>query len=244
VRTVLLWHEFRSARGTLLMAKDLAIILNNGSVNSAVATALAAQKFRTVMLHVEATPGAGTAPQQAPRARAAYDLQVAHFKPYREHSLSMPYLSMLESSASPQAQAPATADPRQASVAPQMTALLPLLAAAGQFAAHYQAAAIYLGLRIGPTAEELAQATEFVQVWSEILNLPCGMPDLNVEAPLLELEPWQVVDVGFNAGAPFERTWSCHDDGAEPCGACPGCRARDAAFQQAGKPDPLKKMTR
>lgn len=226
------------------MAKDLAIILNNGSVNSAVATALAAQKFRAVMLHVEATPAAGAASQQAPRARAAYDLQVAHFKPYREHTLAMPFLSMLGSPPSSQAQAPATADPRHASVAPQMTALLPLVAAAGRFAAHYQAAAIYLGLRTGPTADDLAQATEFVQVWSELLNLPCGMPDLNVEAPLLELEPWQVVDVGFNAGAPLERTWSCHEDGAEPCGACPGCRGRDAAFQQAGKPDPMKKITR
>src|SRR5215218_6231040 len=127
------------------MAKDLAIILNNGSVNSAVATALAAQKFRSVMLHVEAMPAEGAGAPQAPRARAAYDLQVAHFKPYREHTLAMPFLSMLESPGSPQAAAPAAADPRQASVAPQMTALLPMLAAAGRFAAHYQAAAIYLG---------------------------------------------------------------------------------------------------
>ena len=224
------------------MGKDLAIILNNGSVNSAVATALAAQKFRTVMLHVESMPAEGAGTQQAPRARAAYDLQVAHFKPYREHTLPMPFLSMLESPASPQAVAPAAADPRQASVAPQMTALLPMLAAAGRFAAHYQAAAIYLGLRIGPVADDLAQASEFVQVWSELLNLPCGMPELNIEAPLLELEPWQVVDIGFNAGAPFERTWSCRENAADPCGACPACRGREAAFQQAGKPDPLRGM--
>ena len=225
------------------MAKDLAIILNNGSVNSAVATALAAQKFRAVMLHVESMPAGAEAPQQAPRGKAAYDLQVGHFKPFREHTLAMPFLSALEAPTSP-ANNTAAADPRQASVAPQLTALLPLVAAAGRFAAHYQAAAIYLGLRIGPVADDLAQATEFLQVWAELFNLPCGMPELNVEAPLLELEPWQVVDVGFNAGAPFDRTWSCHEDGPEPCGACPGCRARAAAFQQAGKPDPMKKMTR
>ena len=56
------------------MAKDLAIILNNGSINSAVATALAVQKYRPVLLHVEAAPTPGS------RARAAYDQQVAHFK--------------------------------------------------------------------------------------------------------------------------------------------------------------------
>src|SRR5438552_189190 len=75
------------------MAKDLAIILNNGSVNSAVATALAAQKFRTVMLFVEA--GEQGAVAAGPRARAAFDLQVAHFKPYREHTLPMPFLSLI-----------------------------------------------------------------------------------------------------------------------------------------------------
>ena len=42
------------------MAKDLAIVLNSGSVNSAVATALAAQKYRVVLLHGEAAPRAGS----------------------------------------------------------------------------------------------------------------------------------------------------------------------------------------
>ena len=71
-------------------------------------------------------------------------------------------------------------------------------------------------------------------------NLPCDQPDLEVHAPLLELEPWQVVDLGFQVSAPFEKTWSCGEDAGEPCWACRGCRAREAAFQQAGKPDPLR----
>jgi len=85
-------------------------------------------------------------------------------------------------------------------------------------------------------------------VWNELLQLPCGRPDLDVVTPILELEPWQVVDVGVQAGIPFERTWSCLEDlagdAAGPCWACPGCRARESAFQQAGKADPLRKVTR
>ena len=53
------------------MAKDLAIVLNNGSVNSAVVTALAAQKYRPIMLHAEVEQHPGS------RVRAAYDQQVA-----------------------------------------------------------------------------------------------------------------------------------------------------------------------
>ena len=226
------------------MAKDLAIILNNGGINSAVATALAAQKYRPILVFAETAPGG------APRARAAYDQQVAHFKPFREHTLAMPFVGAVEppgrgaaSSAQPShagsAAAAAASDPRHhAPLGPQMVMLLPLVAAAVRIAAHYQAAAVYLGLRTGPRGDELAQATEYVQVWNELVQMPCDQPELELHAPLLELEPWQVVDLGFQVGAPFERTWSCVGDGPEPCWACRGCRSREAAFQQAAKPDP------
>ena len=217
------------------MAKDLAIILNNGGINSAVVTALAAQKFRIVMLFVD------TAEQPGSRARAAYDLQTAHFKPYREHTLPMPWMSILQQGSPTQP----ISDPRQvAPLAPQLVELLPFVAAAARFAAHYQAVSVQLGYRIGASGDELAEATEFFQVWDELLQLPCAQADLRVETPLLELEPWQVVDVGYQVNAPFDRTWSCTEQGSEPCWACRGCRAREAAFQQSGKPDPMRVVRR
>ena len=231
------------------MAKDLAIILNNGGLNSAVAAALAVQKYRPVMLFAETARGPG------PGARAAYDQQVAHFKPFREHTLAMPFASTLDpgrgapaggamASGASTAAAAAAPDPRHpAPLGPQMVELLPLVAAAAQVAAHYQAAAVYVGLRVGPRGDGLAQASEYVQVWNELLQMPCDQPELELQAPLLELEPWQVVDLGFQVAAPFERTWSCAGDGPEPCGACRACRAREAAFQQAAKPDPGKGTT-
>src|SRR3954469_6975087 len=114
------------------MAKDLAIVLNSGSLNSAVVTAMAAQKHRTVLLHAELGQPAGS------RARAAYDQQVAHFKPYREHTLAMPYLSGIGAAA----EQPANfTDPRQhTAVGGQLLDLLPLLSAAARYAVHYHAA--------------------------------------------------------------------------------------------------------
>jgi 7-cyano-7-deazaguanine synthase len=213
------------------MAKDLAIVLNNGSVNSAVITALATQKYRTILLFAEVGDQPGS------RARAAYDMQVAYFKPYREHTLPMPFLSLIQ----PAHENTTGMDPRHPTpIAPQMVDLLPLVSAALRFAVHYQAAAVYLGLRVGGSPDELAQATEYVQIWNEIMQLPCNQPDLMIETPLLEVEPWQVIDIGFNVAAPFDRTWSCVEGSSEPCWACRGCRAREAAFQQAGKPDPLR----
>ncbi len=215
------------------MAKDLAIVLNNGGVNSAVTTALAAQRYRPVLVYVEATSATGS------RMRAAYDQQVAHFKPYREHSLAMPFLSQTQVDGATSGLM--NADPRQSGLmARQLLEIAPLLAVAARFAAHYQAAAIYLGLRTGPNGDDLAQATEYTQIWSELLQLPCGQSELEIVTPLMELEPWQVVDVGYQVNAPFDRTWSCMEETPEPCWACRNCRAREAAFQQAGKPDPLR----
>ena len=216
------------------MAKDLAIILSNGGVNSAVAAALAVQKYRAVLVYADTRPGG------APAAKAAYDQQVAHFKPFRDHTLAMPFFAARGDAPPPPATA--AADPRiRTPLGPQMVALLPLVAAAVRFAADYQAAAVYLGLRVGPRGDELAQATEYVQVWNELVQMPCAHAELEVVTPLLELEPWQVVDLAFQVAAPLERTWSCEGDGPEPCWACRGCRARDAAFQRAVKPDPLRR---
>ena len=137
------------------MAKDLAIILNNGSVNSAVATALAVQKFRPILLHAEVNAQPGS------RARGAYDLQVQHFKPYREHALPMPFLAAVQPPDRSAVAMSAAADPRVATlVTPQVLELLPMLAAAARYAIHYHAGAIYLGLRVGPQGDALARATE------------------------------------------------------------------------------------
>jgi 7-cyano-7-deazaguanine synthase len=215
------------------MAKDLAIVLNNASINSAVATALAAQKFRPILVHAE------VAKLDPPsRRKAAYDAQVAHFKPFREHTIPMPFLNLTQDKT---LAGSISNDPRSAQpILPALREMVPLIGAAVTMAMAYEAAAIYVGLRVGPTTEDLAQATEFFQIWNEMLQLTLGRPELEIQAPLLELDAWQVIDLGFQVNAPLEKTWSCIEDQADPCGACRGCRARDAAFMQAAKPDPMK----
>lgn len=218
------------------MAKDLAVVLNNGSLNALVTTALAAQKFRPVMVYADVTGNA------AARGRAAYEQQVGHYKPYREHVLSMPYLALIQ----PQGNAAAAAvDPRQVErVTPKLLDLLPIVAAGLRFAAHYQASALYVGLRVGPEADDLAQATEFIQILNELVQLPCQQAELEIVTPLLELEGWQVVDVAYQVNAPVEKAWDCAGDATEPCWNCAGCRKREMAFQRAAKIDPLKAVVK
>lgn len=231
------------------MAKDVAIVLNSGSVNSAVVTALASQRYRPVMLHVTRGPvePPDSGEEHAPRARIAFDQQVAHFKPFREHLLAIPLVTATRSAQGrSHAGVPAELRSQAAPQAPRAgLELLPIVAAAAQLAREYEATSLYLGLRVGGGVDELAQATEYVQIWTELLQLPCGLAELEIQAPLLELEPWQVVDLGFQVNAPLDRTWSCQNPGGgDACWACPGCRQREAAFERAAKPDPLRSIKR
>lgn len=215
------------------MPKDLAVVLCDGGLNAAVTTALAAQRNRLVMLCADLGYPTGS------RRRAAFDMLVGHYRPYREHTLPMPYMLWVRRSGS---EASPNVDPRAGSeLATRLVELTPLVATAFRFAAHYEATAIYVGLRIGPDPMDLARATEYTQVWNELAQQACSLHDLDLRMPLLELEPWQVVDLGVQVGTPMEKSWSCERDTAEPCFTCSGCRAREAAFDQAAKLDPLRK---
>ena len=207
------------------MPKPLAIVLCDGRINGVVTAALAAQRHQIVLLHPE-PPG-----RPAVKSREAFDRVIEHFAPHRHHPLPMTGLAALGRPARP-----AAADPRVApNVRPTLLEQLPLVAAAARFAAHYDAASIHLDLSVGESADAYAAGSEYVQVWNELLQLPCGLAGVEVVAPLLELEPWQVVDLGVQAAAPLDLAWDCDEDGPAPCAHCPGCRARADAYRRAGR---------
>jgi hypothetical protein len=201
------------------MAKELAVILNDGSIDAAVTTALAAQKHRVAMVHVVAADPA------APRRRAAFESQATHFAAQKQWAVPL---------AGPGVDPKAEITLRQ-----ELLAALPSIALTLQAAARWDAATVHLPLRTGPSTDDLARGTEYVQIFNELLQIPCGRESIEILAPVLELDPWQVVDLGFQVDCPFELTWSCQTPGLTPCTLCPGCKAREAAFLRAVKQDPL-----
>lgn len=79
---------------------------------------------------------------------------------------------------------------------------------------------------------------EFVERMNAVLALNRGRP-VRVEAPFSALKKAQIVRLGFELGVNFTDTWSCYRGGAKPCGTCPTCVERAAAFAGAGEKDPL-----
>jgi hypothetical protein len=202
--------------------KDLAIILHDGSIESAVTTSLAAQRHRIAMIYVsDDSPG-------APRRRGAFDAQAAHFA--AQKTWITPPINL-----DPPKKEPSTTPLQQ-----KMLATIAPIGLAAQAADRWAATTLYLPLRTGPAEDDLARATEYLQIAAELLQLPCNRPDLDITAPILELDLWQVVDLASQLDTPLELTWSCQTSTTPlPCGLCPPCKSRQAAFARAAKPDPL-----
>ena len=66
--------------------------------------------------------------------------------------------------------------------------------------------------------------------------------DKNVEllAPFVKLEKWEIVKIGLDLKVPYELTRSCYKDQPIACGKCGTCRERIEAFERNGVKDPIE----
>ncbi len=76
------------------------------------------------------------------------------------------------------------------------------------------------------------------------VTLPGGCNSPRILLPFIKMTKADVLRLGLKLGVPYEKTWSCYDDGVagKPCGKCVPCQERAFAFKQVGVPDPLLKQ--
>ncbi len=80
--------------------------------------------------------------------------------------------------------------------------------------------------------------TEFLDRVNTLLALNRGTP-VTVRAPFMTLRKLDELRIGLELGVDYAHTWTCYAGGERPCGICPSCEERAAAFREAGVPDPL-----
>jgi len=82
---------------------------------------------------------------------------------------------------------------------------------------------------------------EFIQVFNELIRLGTK-PNTHIEvlAPLIDMQKYEVVRLGAELKVPFHLTWSCYKNNEQACGECGSCKRRQNAFELAEIKDTIK----
>ncbi len=62
---------------------------------------------------------------------------------------------------------------------------------------------------------------------------------ITIHAPFVAMSKADELALGVELGVDYAHTWTCYRGGEAPCGECPACVERGAAFKAAGMKDPL-----
>lgn len=74
---------------------------------------------------------------------------------------------------------------------------------------------------------------EFLDEFNELVSV--GSPDkIRIEAPCINLNKEELVELGVKVGAPMRLSYSCYKGEDEPCGVCESCVRRKRAFEKVG----------
>lgn len=214
------------------MAKSAALILSSGGLHSLILAGLASREYRVSFLHIR--DGRACAKQAA----AAFDKQVAHFKPFKSWSIEAPALRQMALSPETIGAVSVTGSDPQANLIPLRE--LQFFALAAGFAKQIHASAILWGIQFEQKqADALAHNIEYVQLANQMLELLSPEAPLLLKTPLMGLEDQQVIELGYQMGVPFSASWTCQMPIDFPCMSCPACARRIRAFRAAQLADPL-----
>lgn len=74
---------------------------------------------------------------------------------------------------------------------------------------------------------------EFLEEFNELVSV--GSPEnIKIEAPCIDLNKEELVELGVKVGAPMKLSYSCYNGEDEPCGVCESCMRRNMAFKKVG----------
>ncbi len=216
--------------------RTLAVVLASGGLDSCVAAAWAAGRYRLAMLHV------GYGQRTEAKELDCFRRQVAHFRPETSLVVDAPHLRQIGGSSLTDS---AMAIPDDETPGEVPGTYVPfrnatLLAIAVAWAEVLGAGRIVMGA-VEPDAPGYPDCRPaFFEAAGRLIDLGTRPEThIRVETPLIALSKPEVVQMGADLAAPLAMTWSCYRTEDVPCGACASCLRRTEAFRDAGMPDPL-----
>ncbi len=173
------------------------------------------------------------------RELVAFRALCEHYQPTDSIVVDLGFLPKVGKSALFDSSQPLTALNRKSEYVPFRNAIL--LGAAVAWAETVSAGGVLIGSTGGDrTCPD--NSTAFINAFQAVVN-EGTMTDrpINVVAPLIELDKAGVIKRGLELNAPFELSWSCHNNlGSIACGACSNCEARRGSYVSLGLEDPIQ----
>ena len=78
---------------------------------------------------------------------------------------------------------------------------------------------------------------EFLDRMNSVLGLNRRQPVI-LHAPFMMMRKSEILKIGLDLGVNYAETWSCYRGADKPCGVCPSCVERRAAFNALHVADP------
>lgn len=219
------------------VARDKAVVLLSGGLDSCVALAEAAREFAPAALHLNY--GQRTEARELSAFHAVADhygvaerlvVDVSHLRRIGGTSLVDPD-APVEEGLPAGGGVPSTYVPfRNANI----------LAVATSWAEVLGARALFVGA-VEEDGSGYPDCTEkFFRAFASAIDAGTR-PDtrIDVRTPLIHLDKAAIVLRGVELGAPLHLTWSCYVVEDRACGRCESCLLRLRGFERAGVPDPI-----
>jgi 7-cyano-7-deazaguanine synthase len=173
------------------------------------------------------------------RERKAFDALCGHFGPEQAEELDLTWLRKVGRSALFEEDTFLNVDNRRSEYVPFRNANL--LGAAVALAETVDAGTVLIGSTGGDrTCPDNSPA--FLAAYQRaIAEGTMTEEEIRVAAPLITLDKKGVIELGLSLGAPFELSWSCHNNsGHVACGECSNCSSRRDAFIELDRKDPIE----
>jgi 7-cyano-7-deazaguanine synthase len=223
-------------------AKQRAIVLLSGGMDSCVCAALASRDYAAAALHVSY----GQRTEQ--RERQAFDricerlgisdrlivrtdaLQAVGGSALTDERIAVPEVPENAGGIS-KAQIPITYVPfRNAH----------FLAAAVSWAEVLGAEKIYIGAVEQDSSGYPDCRPAYYRAYNEVIKAGTKEGRIEIVTPLISMRKRDIVRLGLELNAPFDLTWSCYSRVDSACGVCDSCVLRLRAFHEAGAADPIR----
>lgn len=220
------------------MARDLAIVLVSGGLDSAVCLADAVRGHEVAVLHLN------YGQRTEARELAAFHDLADHYGLERRLVADISHLrdiggtSLVDDTLPVETGLPQVGAPVPSTYVPFRNAHI--LAVGASWAEVIGARWLYMGAvqEDGSGYPDCRQ--EFFRCFEAAIEAGTR-PDtaIGIRTPLIRLDKAAIVRRGLELGAPLHLTWSCYTEQDKACGRCESCRLRLRGFATAGVVDPI-----